>query len=281
MSNDDTGIVVRPAKSTKGSAPEQRGSGNTPLGGPSLRRPLVTAALCTVLGGAVGGGATYLGMTRQLRQERARAAAALTQAMARDADALSAQNAAAKAEANRKLAEGQAEQAAAELAASRAAAEKAIAEKAQEAKALESKLTALLDGQGEVSQSGGAIRLELVDKVLFATGHSELTDRGKKVLANVGAALAEAKDKQIWVQGHTDDQPITPDKGVTPTFPSNWELAAARSLTVVHYLQDVSKVEPQRLAAVAFGEYRPISRTRAKNRRIELVLYPKLDVKPR
>jgi chemotaxis protein MotB len=139
----------------------------------------------------------------------------------------------------------------------------------------------VLVGQGQVSQSGGAIRLELVDKVLFAVGKSELTERGKQVLGKVGVALRDARDNQIWVQGHTDDLPITPARGVTPTFPSNWELAATRALTVVHYLQDVSRIEPQRLAAVAFGQYRPISRTRAKNRRIEIVLYPKIDVRPR
>ena len=56
---------------------------------------------------------------------------------------------------------------------------------------------------------------------------------------------------------------------------TNWELSAARALTVVHYLQDTAKIQPSRLAALAFGQYRPVSRSnKAANRRIEIVLYP-------
>jgi chemotaxis protein MotB len=62
---------------------------------------------------------------------------------------------------------------------------------------------------------------------------------------------------------------------VVPKFPTNWELSAARALTVVHYLQDEAKISPRRLAAVAFGQHRPASKVKAKNRRIEIVLYPK------
>jgi chemotaxis protein MotB len=105
-------------------------------------------------------------------------------------------------------------------------------------------------------------------------------------------------DKQIWVQGHTDDQPIVqppapktpplkkgqkppaaPAAPPGPKFATNWELSAARALTVVHYFQDTSKIDPSRLAALAFGQYRPVSSNKAYNRRIEIVLYPKPIVK--
>jgi chemotaxis protein MotB len=111
--------------------------------------------------------------------------------------------------------------------------------------------------------------------VLFKVGDDQLTATGKAVLAKVAAALKDLPDKQVWVQGHTDDTPIKDDNDL---FESNWELSAARALTVVHYLQVVSGVDPRRLAAVAFGENRPASRTKAKNRRIEIVLYPKHQV---
>lgn len=160
---------------------------------------------------------------------------------------------------------------------------------------------AVSGGTGEVSTQGEEIRLKLVDKVLFAVGDDQLTDKGKAVLAKVGKALSDLPDKQIWVQGHTDDTPIvvppppkatkatktakTAKKGKTakpaepapagPRFASNWELSAARALQVVHYLQDVAKIDPTRLAALAFGEYRPVSKSnKALNRRIEIVLYP-------
>jgi len=64
-------------------------------------------------------------------------------------------------------------------------------------------------------------------------------------------------------------------------FVTNWELSAARALTVVQYLQDEAKIDPTRLAAVAFSQYRPVSKNRAKNRRIEIVLYPHAKISPK
>jgi chemotaxis protein MotB len=218
----------------------------------------------------------------------------------------------------------------------------ALKAKADEAKALQDKLAEAVGKSGEVTTADGAVKLELVDQILFPTGEADLTDSGREVLAKVGKALKEIDDKQIWVQGHTDDQPIVvkkpkaepakpepakpepakPDpkaakggkaapkdaKAVPPakdpkaakdagagakdkkpgdgpdavlTFVTNWELSAARALTVVHYLQDEAKVDPTRLAAVAFSQYRPISKQRAKNRRIEIVLYPRAKFAPK
>lgn len=166
--------------------------------------------------------------------------------------------------------------------------------KSKEADAVQAKLKAAIDkASGSVSREGEEIHLQLVDKVLFKVGDDQLTDRGKAVLARVAAALKDLPDKQIWVQGHTDDTPIVvpppppapkkPAKGPPPPkpapppvrFATNWELSAARALTVVHYLQDTAKLDPSRLAALAFGQYRPVSRSnKAANRRIEIVLYP-------
>lgn len=183
-----------------------------------------------------------------------------------------------------------------ELEAKYAAASSRLAENekkaADENAAAQKRLQQAVDtATGEVSTEGEEIHLKLVDKVLFAVGDDQLTDKGKSVLAKVGKALADLPDKQIWVQGHTDDQPIIvppppkkpakPVKGTKaepppgPRFASNWELSAARALQVVHYLQDVAKIEPSRLAALAFGQYRPVSKSnKAQNRRIEIVLYP-------
>lgn len=207
--------------------------------------------------------------------------------------------------------------------------------KADEAAALQAKLAQAVGQSGEVTTADGAVKLELVDQILFPTGEADLTPSGKDLLSKVGAALKEIGDKQIWVQGHTDDQPIytrkprppaaepappatapgaklarlkkdraakpearaartdaKPARGETTpvkpetndavlAFVTNWELSAARALTVVHYLQDDAKIDPTRLAAVAFGQYRPISRTKAKNRRIEIVLYPRAKLTPK
>jgi chemotaxis protein MotB len=187
--------------------------------------------------------------------------------------------------------------------------------KADEAAALQTKLAEVVGKFGEVTTEDGAVRVELVDKILFPVGEADLTDNGRKVLAEVGAALKDIEDKQIWVQGHTDDSPIVVRKPKTPPPPpkveepkgkkggkadakakadeppassdavlpfiTNWELSAARALTVVHYLQDEAKIDPSRLAAVAFGQYRPSSKSKAKNRRIEIVLYPRAKLSPK
>ena len=204
-----------------------------------------------------------------------------------------------------------------------------LKKKAEEAAALEKKLAEAVGKAGEVTTADGAVRLELIDQILFPVGEADLTPRGKEVLAKVGAALKDVDDKQIWVQGHTDDQPIVmkkpkpepkkpepkkpvftgtavknkkPEPKVDPKAPkveakpddkaddtpdavlpfvTNWELSAARALTVVHYLQDDAKIDPTRLAAVAFSQYRPVSKNRAKNRRIEIVLYPRAKISPK
>jgi chemotaxis protein MotB len=170
------------------------------------------------------------------------------------------------------------------------------AAKAKEAEEQKKKLLASVEnGMGSVSSEGDEIHLQLVDKILFKLNDDQLTDKGKQVIDKVAAALKEIPDKQIWVQGHTDDQPIfnivpkpvpvkkgqkPPPAAPPPRFATNWELSAARALNVVHYLQDSGKIDPTRLAALAFGQYHPASKTnKAANRRIEIVLYPKPIVK--
>lgn len=153
-----------------------------------------------------------------------------------------------------------------------------LAAKAAAAVALEQQLAELVGASGDVSTHGEEIHLQLVDKVLFRLGEAELTPRGKAVLSKLGAAIGDLVDKQVWVQGHTDDAPMRAVKGVPPRFASNWELSAARALTVVHYLEDEAGIDPKLLAAVAFGEHRPASRVKSKNRRIEIVLYPRHTV---
>jgi len=179
-----------------------------------------------------------------------------------------------------------------------------VDKRAAELDAQQKKLSGALDkDSGSVSMEGDEIHLKLVDKVLFATGDDQLSDKGKAVLDKVALVLKDIPDKQIWVQGHTDDQPIylkkkepeKPDpkaKGKKAPPPkeaekipeflrymTNWELSAARALEVVHYLQDTSKIDGTRLAALAFGQYRPIShKDKSVNRRIEIVLVPKREV---
>lgn len=157
------------------------------------------------------------------------------------------------------------------------------------AEAVQAKLKPAVDrAAGSIALEGTEVHLRLADRVLFRPSDDALTDRGKAVLARLAAALKDLPDERVWVQGHTDDTPVALPKPPPPPargkpapsppapvvrFPTNWELSAARAVAVVHYFQDVAKLEPSRLTALAFGQYAPISKKdRSVNRRIEIVV---------
>jgi len=138
-------------------------------------------------------------------------------------------------------------------------------------------------GDIRLSQSGGRIQVDLVDKILFDSGKAEVSERGKDVLARIGAVLATMEDRQIQVSGHTDDSPIT-NAEIKAKYDTNWELSAARAVNVVRFLQDTAKVPPSRLVAAAHSQYQPIAsnrtpKGRAQNRRIEILLLPALQAR--
>lgn len=138
-------------------------------------------------------------------------------------------------------------------------------------------------GDIKLSQAGGKIQVDLVDKILFDSGKAELSSRGAEVLARVGAVLARVEDKSIQVSGHTDDSP--PSERLTGTFPTNWELSTARAVNVVRFLSEKASVPAKRLVAAGYGQFHPLATNanpagRARNRRIEILLTPTLDAKP-
>jgi chemotaxis protein MotB len=138
-------------------------------------------------------------------------------------------------------------------------------------------------GDIRLSQAGGRLKVDMVDKVLFDSGEAEISKRGEEVLARVGAVLARIDDKQIQVSGHTDDSPIS--SRLVDRYPTNWELSASRATNVVRFLQEKAGVPAQRLVTAGYGPYHPISSNatasgRARNRRIEILLTPSLEPTP-
>lgn len=130
-------------------------------------------------------------------------------------------------------------------------------------------------GELTIRQLKGQLTVNLVEKVLFASGTAELTEEGYRVLRQVGGALKKVAGKRIRVEGHTDNRPIK--ASLQQRFPSNWELAAARASHVVRFLQQQSGIGGEKLEIAAFGPYRPVADNdtaegRAQNRRIEIVL---------
>jgi chemotaxis protein MotB len=134
-------------------------------------------------------------------------------------------------------------------------------------------------GDINLEQTGGKLRVGLVDKILFDTGEAEISKRGEGVLARLAEALAGIPDKQIQVSGHTDKLPI--NSKLSERYPTNWELSTARATQVVRFLTEKAGVPPQRMVASGYGEFHPIASNktvagRAKNRRIEILLTPLL-----
>ncbi len=135
----------------------------------------------------------------------------------------------------------------------------------------------IVQGEIEITQLKDKLTVKMVDKILFDSGSAEVKKEGRKVLSQVAEILKRVDDKQIVVEGHTDNVPIS--ARLLDTFPSNWELSTARATNVVRYLQDVGGIDPSLLSAVGYGEHRPVasnetSKGKQKNRRIAIVLVP-------
>jgi chemotaxis protein MotB len=127
-----------------------------------------------------------------------------------------------------------------------------------------------------------SLSLNFVDRILFEFGKADLTPEGEKVLKKVGEALKNIKGKKIRVTGHTDNVPIRPD--FMYKFPSNWELSSARAASVVRYFQEKIGLDPEEMEAVGRSFYQPeagndTKEGRARNRRVEILIAPQMEVK--
>ena len=137
----------------------------------------------------------------------------------------------------------------------------------------------IADGQIQVERMRGQLRVDMVDEILFDSGEAAVKPAGKEVLQKLASVLA-GTDRQIRVQGHTDDVPIT--GRLAQTFPTNWELSAARAVNVVRFLQEGASLDPAHLSASALSQYHPRvpndgPEGRQKNRRIEILLEPAVE----
>jgi chemotaxis protein MotB len=132
-------------------------------------------------------------------------------------------------------------------------------------------------GQVTISELKGKLTVNLVEAILFDSGKAEVKPGGLVVLGKVIEILKTVTDKNIRIEGHTDNVKIS--GSLAQRYPTNWELSAARAINVTRYLQKQA-IDARTLSAVAFGEFRPVADNstpegREKNRRIEIVLVPK------
>ncbi|MBN2096961.1 MAG: OmpA family protein [Candidatus Omnitrophica bacterium] len=116
--------------------------------------------------------------------------------------------------------------------------------------------------------------ITFVDNVLFDAGKAKLRVDSYSILDKVARVCRQnVRDRQIGIEGHTDNQPIK-----YSGWKSNWELSTARATSVLHYLiqKDIS---PERLSATGYGEFHPVASNetaegKQENRRVEIVILP-------
>ena len=133
-------------------------------------------------------------------------------------------------------------------------------------------------GNITIQQVQDRLTINMVDRVLFDSGQAQVKPAGVEVLTQVGDVLNKISDKQIRIEGHTDNVPIS--SKLQSRFKTNWELSTARATTVVRHLIDRGGVDRKHLSAVGYADTHPLASNdseegRSSNRRIEIVLYPK------
>lgn len=139
------------------------------------------------------------------------------------------------------------------------------------AKRIEKGLAPLIDKKlVKIGKNDLWIEIEIKSSILFPSGVAQLQPQAIPVMRKVAKIISDF-DNQVQVEGFTDNVPIDTDE-----FPSNWELSAARSASVVH-LFSKSGIKPQRLSAVGYGEFKPVATNdtaqgRRKNRRIKIIV---------
>lgn len=134
------------------------------------------------------------------------------------------------------------------------------------------------DGSGlKVIEKNGKVYVSMDEKLLFESGKTEVSPRGREALAELAKVLAQEKDLSVMVEGHTDNVPLSG----TGAIKDNWDLSVLRATSIVKIILQNPGVEPQRIVPAGRGEFVPVGNNdtkegKAQNRRTEIILTPKL-----
>ena len=135
------------------------------------------------------------------------------------------------------------------------------------------------EGKGlTVEQKNGKVYVSMENKLLFNSGSWAVGSEGKKAVVEVGKVLGDNPDISVLIEGHTDDDPF----GGSGPIADNWDLSTKRATAIVAILSENKSVNKQNLTAAGRGEFSPLASNataegKAKNRRIEIILTPRLD----
>ncbi len=136
----------------------------------------------------------------------------------------------------------------------------------------------IADKQVTLEMAEKGLVVTFLAEILFDSGKAKIKKEAMPILDKVvNVVETVVPDLSVGIEGHTDNQPIK-----YSGWKSNWELSTARATSVIHYFINEKGVEPSRLAAIGYGEFSPVvsndtAEGRRKNRRVEIVIMPKLS----
>jgi chemotaxis protein MotB len=134
------------------------------------------------------------------------------------------------------------------------------------------------DKQVKLQMMEKGLVITVVGDLLFDSGKAKIRSEAFPLLTKVSGVLRDNMAQfNVGIEGHTDNVPIKHSG-----WKSNWELSTARALSVVHYLANDQGISPERLSAIGYGEYRPVTSNETKdgrkqNRRVEIVILPNVS----
>jgi chemotaxis protein MotB len=135
------------------------------------------------------------------------------------------------------------------------------------------------EGKGlTVEQKNGKVYVSMENKLLFNSGSWAVSSEGKKAVVELGKVLGDNPDISVLIEGHTDNDPY----GGSGPIADNWDLSTKRATAIVGILSENKVINKKSLTAAGRGEFSPLATNetadgKAKNRRIEIILTPRLD----
>ena len=128
----------------------------------------------------------------------------------------------------------------------------------------------------------GVVYISLADNMLYKSGSYEINERASETLSKIAKIIMDYKDYDVLIEGNTDNVPVNAAAASMKNIRNNWDLSALRASSVVQELQKKYGVNPSRLSAAGRGEYNTVAENdtpegRAKNRRTQIIITPKLD----
>jgi len=135
-----------------------------------------------------------------------------------------------------------------------------------------------------IEEKDGLTQITLDGSASFNSADATLTRDGRETVDRIWSVLQNYPDRRILIEGHADNRPI--GANARQYYASNWELSSARAHSVLHYVENKYGTEPERLAAVGYGEFAPVADNetregRAQNRRVVITVGSKMAIQQR